>query len=443
MIYIERKIKIKKNEAKIEEPIVLYKGDMNIELQFTIENNPFKYKPGMDVTYGQLVIKRPKGDPVFSEPVKMSSSKVIFIVTGDMIDGLDADGNYKDEMGAYDFQIQLLNGDQSSRGSLPPVAGGIIIREPLCEPAAVNRTYANNRNAVVMPANNAVTFALRDSDDIFDEDGNYNKSIWSSGDIITDDRLNRVEDALYQINDDIPTDYASIEYVDDMIKVNTEFIEDYVDGVYTKKTDMYIYATQDYVKESIDDIDLSIYTTHDYVSDMIDNNNDYIDDRYATQNYVDDAISNIEVGGADLNIMTIGDGINEYIFTGNEFSNEYDGHTGKTVLLDNVIINFIDDAKGGQESTITYYNQLVYIKFFGSGSVNKAFLMYSIAGDLGMSDVARYNINEDGVITRSFCEKYSLQGEIKNVTNQMYKDFATKDELQTALGDIESLLGGI
>lgn len=298
MIYIERTITIKRNEAKIKEPIVLYRGDMNIEIQFTIENNPFKYKPGMDATYGQLIIKRPgeNAKPIFSDPVKMSSSKVIFIVTEDMIDGLDAEGNYADELGAYDFQIQLLNEDNTSRGSLPPVYGGIDIRDPLCEEAVVNRTYANNRKAFVMPANDAVTFALRDGNDLFDEEGNYNKTEWASGDIITDDRLNRVEDALYQINDNIPTDYADIEYVDHAIRNNNEFIESYMNDSYTKKSDMYIYATEEHMIEYINDLQ---YVDQDRAIDMINANNDYIigyaDDRYVTEDYVDNAISNIEL----------------------------------------------------------------------------------------------------------------------------------------------------
>ena len=303
MIYIERKIKIRRNTAKIEEPIVLYKGDMNIELRFTIENNPFKYKPGMDATYGQLIIKRPgeNAKPIFSDPVKMSSSKVIFIVTGDMIDDLDAEGNYVDETGAYDFQIQLLNEDNTSKGSLPPVYGGIDIRDPLCEEAIVNRTYANNRRAFVMPANDAVTFALRDGNDLFDEEGNYNKTEWASGDIITDDRLNRVEDALYQINSSIPTDSVNGEFVNNAIVTNNEYIEGYVDNTYTKKSDMYLYATEEHMVEYINNLQ---YVSQDRALDMISNNNNYIisyaDSRYVTEDYVDRAIENIEVPEVDL-----------------------------------------------------------------------------------------------------------------------------------------------
>ena len=313
MIYIERNIKIRKNEAKIEEPIVLYKGDMNIELRFTIENNPFKFKPGMDATYGQLVIKRPNAEPIFSESAKMSSSRVLFIVTGDMIDELE-------ELGAYDFQIRLLNADMTSRGSLPPITAGIDIREPLCEEAMINIASVNDSNTYVMRANRGVMLLADDeSDNLFDEGGNYNRTNWSGGDIITDDRLNKVEAAIYQINSSIPTDYATEEYVDDSVRTieeagyakedyvndrirsNNEYVEGYVDNLYTRKSDMYIYATEEHMVEYINDLQ---YVNQERALDMISNNNNYIisyaDSRYVTEDYVDRAIENIEVPEVDL-----------------------------------------------------------------------------------------------------------------------------------------------
>jgi hypothetical protein len=266
LIYIERTITIKKNQAKIKEPIVLYKGDMNIELQFTIENNPFKYKPGMDVTFGQLIIKRPNAEPIFSEPAKMSSSRVIFIVTGDMIDGLDVDGNYADELGAYDFQIQLLNTDQTSRGSLPPVTGGIIIKEPLCEPAAANRAAVNSRSTFVMRANN-------DNDELFDIDGNYNRTTWVSGDIITDTKLNRVESAIYTINNNVTTDYSTVRYVDESIVD----VEKYVDDSIVLESRQ----LKEYMGEN--------YSRKDDVNRAIDNCST------VAMSYVDAAIANVEL----------------------------------------------------------------------------------------------------------------------------------------------------
>ena len=182
MIYIERTINISDNSAVIEEPVILYKGDRNIEVQFIINNSPFKYKSGIDLTYGQLVIKRPNTDPIFSDVAKLSSGKVLFTITGDMIDELA-------ELGNYDFQVRLLNSDKTSRATLPPVYAGILIKEPVCEEDGVNYASVGYTKA-----------ATGETLDVFDDNGDYIKTTWTNGDIITDSKLNKIEAALYEIN---------------------------------------------------------------------------------------------------------------------------------------------------------------------------------------------------------------------------------------------------
>lgn len=301
MIYIERKIIIKNNEATIEEPVVLYKGDRNIELQFTIENNPFKYKPGMDVTYGQLIIKRPSTTPIFSEPAKMSSSRVLFTVTGDMIDELV-------ELGDYNFQIRLLNTDQTSRGSLPPVTAGITIKEPLYEEAVVNTASVNSERAVVMRANDGIMLLADEPEGSFDADGNYNRTNWYGGDIITDSKLNKIEEALYQINDDIPTDYATQEYVDDSVRNTRDYVDNYYATLSYVDNELYRaeIRLETYTDNAIGRLNLNDCATESFVTDSINSNNNYIESvvlkDYVTDQELEDAISGIEGGGGNVNL---------------------------------------------------------------------------------------------------------------------------------------------
>ena len=314
MIYIERTITIEDNSAEIEEPVVLYKGDSNIEVQFTITNNPFKYKAGIDLTYGQLIIKRPKTDPIFSEVAKLSSSKVLFIITGDMIDEFE-------ELGDYDFQIRLLNEDMSSRATLPPVSAGIMIKEPLCE-EGINTA----------PVNYSRTRISREIENTFDEEGNYNKTDWSNGDIITDKKLNKIEDALYEINDnsaakeDIPVavsqldndaDYATKEELPIVPTDISAFANDA--GYLTEHQDISHLATKDELPTNVSELNNDAkYASEGYVNSVTGNarneamnyalglsNNkadkDHNHDEYITEQYVKDAIANIEVSG-DVNL---------------------------------------------------------------------------------------------------------------------------------------------
>ena len=563
MIYIERTITIDESSAYIEDPIVLYKGDRNIEVQFIIKNSPFKHKAGIDLTYGQLVIKRPATNPIFSEVAKVSSSKVLFVITGDMIDELSETGN-------YDFQIRLLNSDLSSRATLPPVSAGFMVKEPICE-ESVNSAPVNYSRAAID----------REVEGTFDEEGNYNKTDWSNGDIITDSKLNKIEDALYTVNDskatkdDIPTDVSAFTndagYINDIshlaakdeLPTNVSELtndagyltehqsleayalkadipstdglatEQYVDdAVANVDVDLTGYATEAYVQDAIDaielpegggNVDLTGYATEQFVNDAISNmpkeiptvsgvirkmtqlqsefategfyylsgfgvfhvdpgtgtsmGTIYLEDglyysrigtdpmnggtrvslysyktheTYDIDEYVDPVrpqksglscialpsdfvtsselsnyatkgeLSNYATKGELPPIRVIGNGANadEYIFTGNEFTTEeYENGIGLSVILDNVNI-----------AGTNFTNELGYVWLWTDGdnrdmSFDNAGWYYEFA------------IAPDGTI--------STQQEHRYVYDAQLENYATKDELQAALGDIESLLGGI
>ena len=357
MIYIERTIRIKNNEAVIEEPIVLYKGDKNIELQFTIENNPFKYRSGTAITYGQLVIKKPNNnaEPIYiPDPAKLSNNKVLFVITDNMTD--------EDiEIGDYDFQIRLINADQTSRGTLPPVTGGIIIREPIGEETITGSTYVNNRRAVIVSDN--------DNGEVFDDKGNYNATTWSNGDIITDTKLNKIEDAIYTINDSVISDVASRDFVTDMIDANNSYLDD----KYLKEEDMNAYATKENVTELINNIGLDTYATQEFVNDAIASNNDELDGKYAYKTeldaYVTEANFENQVLEATRDVYLNEDNLNGYA------TEEYVGGALEPYATKEFVTDMVGNIEGGGNVDLTGY--------------------------------------------------------------------ATKEELQTALGDIESLLGGI
>lgn len=133
MIYTERTVRISKDKAKINAAIVLYRGDRDVEIIFTIINSSYKFKSAQNganviestqASYGQLAILNPNGENIISEVTKCQEGMVIFKITGDMIDEID-------EVGLYSFHIRLYNEDQTSRITLPPIIDGIDLREPL------------------------------------------------------------------------------------------------------------------------------------------------------------------------------------------------------------------------------------------------------------------------------------------------------------------------
>ena len=134
MIFTDRTVIVQKGTSSINDIIVLYRGDKNVEIRFTLsEGSPFKYGSGAspniiektEAAYGQLIIKAPENLPaVFSEVAPTNEGKIVFTITSEMIDEIT-------EVGNYSFQIRLFNESMNSRVTLPEVNGGIEIREPI------------------------------------------------------------------------------------------------------------------------------------------------------------------------------------------------------------------------------------------------------------------------------------------------------------------------
>ena len=134
MIFTDRVIKVKRGASSINEPIILYRGDREVEIRFALkEEAPFRFNREVDsniienseAAYGQLVIKTPNDLPaIFSEITPTNEGRIVFKITEEMIDEIA-------EVGNYSFQIRLFDENISSRVTLPEVNGGIEIREPI------------------------------------------------------------------------------------------------------------------------------------------------------------------------------------------------------------------------------------------------------------------------------------------------------------------------
>ena len=134
MIFTDRTIIVQKGTSSIDDTIVLYRGDKEVQIRFSLnEGSPFKFGSGAspniiektEASYGQLVIKTPNElPPIFSEVVPTNEGKIIFTITAEMIDETV-------EVGYYTFQIRLFDKDMNSRVTLPEVLNGIEIRDPI------------------------------------------------------------------------------------------------------------------------------------------------------------------------------------------------------------------------------------------------------------------------------------------------------------------------
>lgn len=193
MIHTSRTVTVGKTESIINEPIVLYRGDREVEVEFAIVGSKFTFTNGGNVirstnaTHGQLVVDTPTGENMFSEVTGCHEGKVVFTITKEMIDELA-------EVGLYSFQIRLFDESQVSRVTIPPVYQGIEIRHPMAAEDETDLVDIGLVDYSVVRKNDYENVAT------FLPNGDYNKTNWEEHDVISRDRLNKVEDALYEIN---------------------------------------------------------------------------------------------------------------------------------------------------------------------------------------------------------------------------------------------------
>ena len=246
MIFTERTITVVNDSATINKPLVLYRGDKNIELKITIAESQFKFRntdasnviETTDASYAQLVINTPYNSPIFSDVAATKNGAVIFVITEGMIDEIR-------EVGAYEIQIRLLDDNKQSRASIPPVSNAIEIREPI----AIEDGSAVDSNAVnVAKVNRALTTTSAPLE-VFDSQGNYIKKTWGDGDPITDAALNKIEVGIDGVN-------KKIGNVNSQIKENKKVLNDRLNKIENGENlkSLNIDALKDYTIDILTDI---------------------------------------------------------------------------------------------------------------------------------------------------------------------------------------------
>ena len=131
MIFTDKTITIRDNKSTIDSNVILYRGDKDVEIRFTIVESPFKYRSSVnliettDASWGQLVIlNSTTSNVVISDIAPTDEGRVVLKITGEMMDEVS-------EVGDYTFQIRLYDEEKTSRITTPEIVGGITIKEPL------------------------------------------------------------------------------------------------------------------------------------------------------------------------------------------------------------------------------------------------------------------------------------------------------------------------
>ena len=238
MIIKDSKIAISNQNATIDEEIYLYKNDQNIELRFEITKTNYVFSNDsddnliIDTNASHFLIKMKKDELEYNfgiQPTEDGLAKLI--ITRELIDE-DV------ELGDYDLQIRLYDADKCAVMTLPPVRSVLHILQPLFE---------DDEDELAKVNEGIVGFSRTSVDgeklDTFDEDGNYIKTDWQNGDLISTVRMNKIEEGLADHTHD---EYATENYVSNAI-ANAQL------GGDNTEIDLSGYATKDDLKAKADE----------------------------------------------------------------------------------------------------------------------------------------------------------------------------------------------
>ena len=130
MIDLDKTITVQQGTSKINEPVILYRGDYEVSVRFTIIKENVKFGSDFNmIDYdntpnAQLIIISPPKEAIFSDNLPCEEGVATFTIPRELLDELQ-------EVGKYSFQIRLYDYDQTSRITIPQVKNGIIVREPI------------------------------------------------------------------------------------------------------------------------------------------------------------------------------------------------------------------------------------------------------------------------------------------------------------------------
>jgi hypothetical protein len=194
VIIIERTITINNDKATLDKPIYFYVGDGNITCIFTIKEKEKTARFGTvgdknvitdndSLDYGEAKIYKPDEALVSTTRAEIHDDKLQIEFNWSNMDN-------PAEAGRHQLQIHLYDSNTGDRNRLtiPPVDLYVLLpigsETTLIDEAIVGYSLLNAQDEDVPP---------------FDENGNYNMTVWKKGDIITQDKLNKLEEALRDV----------------------------------------------------------------------------------------------------------------------------------------------------------------------------------------------------------------------------------------------------
>ena len=173
-------VTLKDDIVELKDKMFIFRNDVGVEM--IIELKDFEYSIdaiGNTNNFSKVnaIFRTPSGKLYSYNNIKVLSGKIRFVFTQDLIDVMQ-------EIGEYELQFQLYD-KLNNRLTIPSY--NFYVKEPLCLP----------NEAIVGEGTVGFSYVAEDETYLFSIENGYIKTEWETGDLITKEKLNKMESAIF------------------------------------------------------------------------------------------------------------------------------------------------------------------------------------------------------------------------------------------------------
>lgn len=183
----EYSIIINKQKSILNRQLSIFQHDKGIDIYFKLMDTDY-LDLSSNYLLSDIVLVSPLKKQIKSDIVPIIDNKILFTINNEIM-------NQIDEIGDYHVHIRIYD-DKGGRIKLPY----FIMSVEECEVDDDDLSYGTVDGTAI--DNTKVTKYGKELK-TFNDDGSYNRTVWISGDIITDSKLNKLEQATSEIKDEI------------------------------------------------------------------------------------------------------------------------------------------------------------------------------------------------------------------------------------------------
>lgn len=183
----EYSIIINKQKSILNRQLSIFQHDKGIDIYFKLMDTDY-LDLSSNYLLSDIVLVSPLKKQIKSDIVPIIDNKILFTINNEIMNQIDEIGNYHVHIRIYD--------DKGGRIKLPY----FIMSVEECEVDDDDLSYGTVDGTAI---DNTKVAKYGKELKTFNDDGSYNRTVWISGDVITDSKLNKLEQATSEIRDEI------------------------------------------------------------------------------------------------------------------------------------------------------------------------------------------------------------------------------------------------